>query len=190
MGFPSFKRETIGSRTFDYVFVGYAEHSPAYRFMHLNDRTICEYRDAEFFEHEFPLKSSISSSIEPSVVSTSSLPFSVPLVVDEPRRSKRSRTETSFGPDFVTNFLIELGDIDKIDESIVNVLMIEDDPKTYDEAMSSIDSSFWKDAIFSEIDSLMSNQIWEVVDLPRGNKSIGCKWIFKKKLKTNGTIEC
>ena len=30
---------------------------------------------------------------------------------------------------------------------------------------------------------------WEVVDLPPGNKPIGYKWIFKKKLKVDGTID-
>ena len=35
----------------------------------------------------------------------------------------------------------------------------------------------------------MTNQTWEVMDLPRGNKLIGSKWIFKKKLKTDGSIE-
>uniref|UniRef100_A0A2N9FSN7 Retrovirus-related Pol polyprotein from transposon TNT 1-94-like beta-barrel domain-containing protein n=1 Tax=Fagus sylvatica TaxID=28930 RepID=A0A2N9FSN7_FAGSY len=44
----------------------------------------------------------------------------------------------------------------------------EDDPKTYQEAMKSIDASFWKDAINSELESIMANHTWELVDLPRG----------------------
>jgi hypothetical protein len=35
----------------------------------------------------------------------------------------------------------------------------------------------------------MSNGTWEVVDHPYGWKPIGCKWVFKKKLRPNGTIE-
>ncbi|MCY4831085.1 reverse transcriptase domain-containing protein, partial [Salmonella enterica subsp. enterica serovar 1,4,[5],12:i:-] len=30
---------------------------------------------------------------------------------------------------------------------------------------------------------------WDLVDLPRGCKTIGCKWIFKKKLKPDGSID-
>ena len=56
VGLPSFKVDGIGSRTFDAVFIGYAENSAAYRFMNLSDRSLCEYRDAVFFEHIFPLK--------------------------------------------------------------------------------------------------------------------------------------
>ena len=35
----------------------------------------------------------------------------------------------------------------------------------------------------------MSNHTWELVDLPKGNKAIGCKWIFKKKLRTDGSVD-
>ena len=35
----------------------------------------------------------------------------------------------------------------------------------------------------------MSNGTWEVVDRPFGCKPVGCKWVFKKKLRTDGTIE-
>ena len=53
---PSFKRPNIGPKTFDAMFIGYAQNSAAYRFMSLNDYSISEYRDAKFFEHVFPLK--------------------------------------------------------------------------------------------------------------------------------------
>ncbi|KAH9316818.1 hypothetical protein KI387_044556, partial [Taxus chinensis] len=33
------------------------------------------------------------------------------------------------------------------------------------------------------------NQMWELVDLPPGKKSIGWKWIFNKKYKVDGSIE-
>ena len=35
----------------------------------------------------------------------------------------------------------------------------------------------------------MYNHTWELVDLPPGAKTIGCKWIFKRKLKQDGSIE-
>ncbi|KAF3660861.1 hypothetical protein FXO37_13199 [Capsicum annuum] len=54
--------------------------------------------------------------------------------------------------------------------------------------MTSSDSSFWKEAVDSEIDSILSNHTWELVDLPPENKPLGSKWIFKWKMKTDGTI--
>ena len=35
----------------------------------------------------------------------------------------------------------------------------------------------------------MYNHTWELVDLPPGAKTIGFKWIFKRKLKQDGSIE-
>ena len=39
------------------------------------------------------------------------------------------------------------------------------------------------------MDSIMSNRTQEVVERPRGCKPIGSKWVFKKKIRPNGTIE-
>ena len=35
----------------------------------------------------------------------------------------------------------------------------------------------------------MYNHTWELVDLPPSAKTIGCKWIFKRKLKQDGSIK-
>ncbi|GJS15824.1 retrovirus-related pol polyprotein from transposon TNT 1-94 [Tanacetum coccineum] len=47
----------------------------------------------------------------------------------------------------------------------------------------------WKEAIKSEIDSILHNHTWELVDLPPGCKPLAYRWIFKKKMKANGTID-
>ncbi|KAK3029763.1 hypothetical protein RJ639_038040 [Escallonia herrerae] len=105
----------------------------------------------------------------------------------EPKRSKRIRIAKIFGPDFYM-YLVE-GTRTAIHNSIPIVLNVESDPRTYEEAMKSQDSSFWKKAINEEIDSIMGNGTWKFVDLPSGSKPIGCKWIFKKRLRVDGSIE-
>ena len=90
--------------------------------------------------------------------------------IEEPRRSKRKRTSKSFGTDFYA-------------------YMIENEPLTYQQAMSSPDAPYWKEAVNSEIESILQNHTWELVDLPKGSKPLGYKWIFKKKLKADGSID-
>ncbi|GJW71707.1 zinc finger, CCHC-type containing protein [Tanacetum coccineum] len=46
-----------------------------------------------------------------------------------------------------------------------------------------------KEAINDEMDSIMGNNTWVLADLPLGYKPFGCKWIFKRKLKVDGTIK-
>ncbi|XP_068314976.1 uncharacterized protein [Pyrus communis] len=65
----------------------------------------------------------------------------------------------------------------------------ENEPQTYKEAISSSAASFWKEAINAEIESIMQNHTWELVDLPPGNKPLGYKWIFKRKMKADGSSD-
>ena len=41
--------------------------------------------------------------------------------------------------------------------------LADDTPRTIEDAYSSPDADFWKEAIMSEMDSIMSNGTWEVV---------------------------
>ena len=55
--------------------------------------------------------------------------------------------------------------------------------------MSAHDAAFWKEALDDEIESILANHTWELADLPLGTKPLGCKWVLKKKLRPDGTIE-
>ena len=168
--------------------------------MCVNDKTINESRDTEFFEHVFPLKQSLSvpslskrmhDPENPSIISET--PISETINTSnlrcelELRRSKRQRTEKIFGPNFLNTFIVER--LDEIDCNFTNLFLIYEDPKTYQESLNSVESSMWKEAIKSELDSLVMNQAWDLVDLPMESKPIRCKWIFKRKTKPNGSIE-
>ncbi|KAJ0617172.1 putative RNA-directed DNA polymerase [Helianthus annuus] len=40
-----------------------------------------------------------------------------------------------------------------------------------------------------EMEALYRNNTWVVVDLPKGRKPIGCKWVYRIKYKANGEVE-
>ena len=52
----------------------------------------------------------------------------------------------------------------------------KDDPITLSDEMKYVDSKAWQQAMDLEMDSMYSNQVKELVDLPEGVKPIGCKW--------------
>ncbi|KAK8704987.1 hypothetical protein V6N13_048598 [Hibiscus sabdariffa] len=64
-----------------------------------------------------------------------------------------------------------------------------DEPKTYQEEVSSPDSEKWLEAMRSEMDSMSDNQVWTLVEPPKGIKPIGCKWVFKKKTDMDGNVQ-
>ena len=55
--------------------------------------------------------------------------------------------------------------------------------------MALRDTAFWREAVIDEMDSILSNNTWVLVDLPSGSNTIGCKWMFRRKYRTDGTIK-
>lgn len=54
-------------------------------------------------------------------------------------------------------------------------------PSTYEEALSSIDSDNWKSAMNRELQSLIKNKTWKLVNRPQNKRVIDVKWVYKKK---------
>ena len=65
----------------------------------------------------------------------------------------------------------------------------DDDPYTYKEAMEDVDFRRWQKAMQSKIESMFNNKVWSLVDLPKGIKPIGCKWVYKRKRGMDGKVE-
>ena len=55
--------------------------------------------------------------------------------------------------------------------------------------MTAHNAAFWKEALDDEIESILANNTWELTDLPLGTKPLGYKWVLKKKLRPDGSIE-
>ena len=60
-------------------------------------------------------------------------------------------------------------------------------PTSVEEAMKD---PRWVQAMKEEMEALLKNKTWILVNLPKGQKTVGCKWVFSIKYKIDGTIEC
>lgn len=65
----------------------------------------------------------------------------------------------------------------------------DEDPKTFKEAMNSEKNEEWLAAMKSKLQSMSKNHVWDLVELPKGSKPIGCKWVYKTKRDSKGQIE-
>ena len=63
-----------------------------------------------------------------------------------------------------------------------------DDPKTFKQAMKSIDSEKWLEACAAEVASLVENKVFAVVDRPC-RPVITSKWVFERKRGLLGEVE-
>jgi hypothetical protein len=52
------------------------------------------------------------------------------------------------------------------------VYLVYGTPRTILEAFASSDIDDWKEVVSSEMDSILSNETWELVDLPYGESDI------------------
>ena len=139
-------------------------------------------RNGVFLEKEFLSKEVSGSKVQledirevPEMVSAPIEPSRdeqgvIESVVEEPapRRSIRARR----APKKFT--LLTTGQHDVL-------LLDNDEPKTYMEAIMGPDSEKWLGAMKSEIESMHDNQVWNLVDPIDGVRPMECKWIFKKK---------
>jgi hypothetical protein len=63
------------------------------------------------------------------------------------------------------------------------------DPRSLKEALSRFNGEQWREAAVDEINSLLENDTWEVVDPPQGCKPLRPLWNFTTKLASDGTVE-
>lgn len=64
----------------------------------------------------------------------------------------------------------------------------DSDPQDHTEALQSSKAELWKEAMDEEYQSLLNNNTWTLVDLPKNKKPIPCKWVFKSKTDEDGKI--
>nr|GEX86665.1 zinc finger, CCHC-type [Tanacetum cinerariifolium] len=134
------KRKTLGKKSIDCIFFGYAEHSKAYRFyvIKLNDsvsiNSIIESRDAIFDENHFssiPRPKDIIPNLDEYQRDDHS--DDVPSEIPKPCKGKRVWKAKSYSFDFQL-YLIE-GLRDQVGSQYSNCYSIEEDPRTYNEDM-------------------------------------------------------
>ena len=97
------------------------------------------------------------------------------------REIQRTRKRPAWMTDYVSGD--ELSD----DDSLAHFALFADcDPVTFQDAVKELQ---WKKAMDEEISSIEKNNTRELLELPKWQRSIGVKWIYKIKLKKDGSID-
>jgi hypothetical protein len=64
--------------------------------------------------------------------------------------------------------------------------LLEKEPTFFEE---SIQKKEWADAMTEEYQSIIKNDVWEIVPRPKSKDVVSSKWIFKIKHVVDGSIE-
>ena len=65
-------------------------------------------------------------------------------------------------------------------------MFVDVDPITFEEASKD---QRWIEAMDQEIESIERNDTCKMIELPKGKKTIGVKWVYKTKLNARGAVE-
>ena len=63
------------------------------------------------------------------------------------------------------------------------------EPVSVKEALKSPSKAKWQRAMEKELESLQTNDVWDLVELPKDRKAVGSKWVFKVKTDAEGCVE-
>ncbi|RVW72970.1 Retrovirus-related Pol polyprotein from transposon TNT 1-94 [Vitis vinifera] len=197
------QEKKLDPRTISGYFIGYAEKSKGYRFYCPSHSTrIVESRNAKFLEYDLVNGSDQFRNIVSDIDHTESQPSTLsdrfrPSDQELPNTSEQqvephtssedigatlrrsARTKRSAIP---SDYVVYL------QESDYNI-GAENDPESFSQAMSCKESKLWYNAMKDEMSSMRCNDVWDLVELPNGVKTIGCKWVFKTKKDSSGNIE-
>jgi len=120
------------------------------------------------------------------------------------RRSIRSRKTPAWMGDFVTQALLISSINNVLDhssfvftavssvhlsqshEALMASIENTNDPSTFSE---SIQDTKWCKAMDTELRALEENKTWEITLVPLGKRAIGCKWIYRTKFHSDGSID-
>nr|GEW72804.1 hypothetical protein [Tanacetum cinerariifolium] len=179
------KKKQVGSASSS----GYPKEIMGYYFYFPPENKIVVARYAEFFEknlitQEIRGRAVDLEEIQDEDKSPSEITSKIPMKVKgfEPPQEEviliRRSERTHRAPDHLClNVEIEehsLGDLNE--------------PASYKAIMLDSESNKWIDSMNVEIQSMIDNMVWVLVDLPPNCKPVESKWIFKKKTNMDGIV--
>lgn len=62
------------------------------------------------------------------------------------------------------------------------------EPTNFKEALECKDRNLWMEAMQEELEAIKENNTWELMELPKGRKAIGSKWVYKIKRDNKGEV--
>jgi len=190
---PKAKRRKLNSKVRKCVLLGYGTNQKGYRLYDPRRMKVIHSRDVVFDETSMPgIQKEEETTVkyveleieeEPVIeeTATSNPPDSIPeeSTASDPIVSKsvlRRSTRNKQKPD-------------RYGHNLTMASTEQQDPSSVAEAKSSPDKAKWEKAMEREMESLLSNDVWELVEPPPHRKVVGSKWIFKRKVDANGAVE-
>ncbi|KAI5442786.1 hypothetical protein KIW84_011708 [Lathyrus oleraceus] len=160
------------------LFVGYPKETRGYNFYNPFEGKVFVARTGVFLEKDFISKGTNGRKVELEEIQESQS-IDTPMeeleqetqevVEEQPAQVEQDQRRSSRIRQLLERYgylITDQGDV---------LLMDQDEPVTYQEAITGPKSEKWLEAMKSEMDSMYTNQVWTLVEPPVGVNPIGCK---------------
>ncbi|GKB52111.1 retrotransposon protein, putative, ty1-copia subclass [Tanacetum coccineum] len=172
------------------IFVGYPKETMGYSSYYPPKNKVFIARNAEFFKNSLITQEASESLEDLEIIqkedthpseNTSLHHDEGDQEIDEPQSDIipiRMSTRTRHDPDRMCLNIkadeYELGDLNE--------------PANLKAALLDPESDKWLNAMNVEMQSMKDNEVWDLVDLPLDGKTVGSKWLFKKKIDMDEAV--
>ncbi|GJR00644.1 retrotransposon protein, putative, ty1-copia subclass [Tanacetum coccineum] len=160
------KSDKLEPKSIKCIVIGYLKETMGYSFYYPPENKVLVARNAEFLENTLITQEASRKD---------------DLKIDEPqsdiipiRRSTRTRNAPNRMCLYIDAEEHELGDLGE--------------PANYKTVLLDPKSDKWLNDMNVEMQSLKDNEVWDLVDLPPNGKTVGSKWLFKKKTDMDGAV--
>ncbi|GKE09051.1 retrotransposon protein, putative, ty1-copia subclass [Tanacetum coccineum] len=161
------KHDTLAKlqqRSIKCIFVGYPKETTGYYFYFLHENKIVAARYAKFFKNKYITKKASGKAVK------------LEEIQEEDTSPSKNTSEHHVKAECLEP-QIDIAPFKDLNEST-----------NYKAALLDPESNKWLDAMNAEMQSMKDNQVWRLVDLPSDAKTVGSKWLFKKKTDIDGNI--
>ena len=197
---PKDERGKLDHKAKKYIFVGYGEETKGYRLYDSVRGKIIFSRDVVFNEENSGglgvedasqyVKLELSSDDDTPTISE------LPQVEQQAEEIDHLDTSTDSTPDessssqpTVRRSTLQKKTTDYFGWEANLAGSYVQEPHTVEEVLSTPEKAHWVKAMEKEMKSLQENEVWDLVELPRGRKPVGSKWVFKVKTDEDGNVE-
>ncbi|TPX52841.1 DNA-directed DNA polymerase [Powellomyces hirtus] len=168
--------------------LGYSSHSKEYRLMDIQTKKILFSRSVKFDEKSFI--PSLQSAQTPQVPAES---LEVGIGPEMKLQDVSDDSEDTIDDLVDTDMSKEEENMQERTPELQNLLQPPKEsgkpPGDYKQSQNMPDAPQRCPAVQGEMDAFAKNGTWKLVDLPAGREAIGCKWVFKQKLKDTGELD-
>ncbi|GJT07500.1 retrotransposon protein, putative, ty1-copia subclass [Tanacetum coccineum] len=172
------------------IFIGYPKETMGYSLYYPPENKVLVAWNAKFLENSLITQEASGSLEDLEIIQEEDTHPSIDtslnheeddLEIDEPQSDIipiRRSTRTRHAPDRMCLYIDaeehELGDLGE--------------PANYKAALLDLESDKWLSAMNVKMQSMKDNEVWDLVELPPDGKTVGSKWLFKKKTDMDGVV--